>query len=142
MKNGAGFYYNNRFGFGLMNANSFVNVASNWENVGEQISIKIPSFDTPLFMDSKTPVVSLDFFYDDKAIKYIEHVVVSISIDYTLRGALEISIISPQSTETELLSKRFNDKSNRGFKNWKLTSVATWGENPSGLWQIIIVDKV
>lgn len=124
-----------------MNAKSFVHAASNWKNVGEQLSVKIPSTDTPMFIDSGTPV-ALSFFYDGDAIQYIEHIVVSISIDYNFRGALEVSIISPQNTITELLSKRVKDKSNKGFKNWKLTSVAIWGENPTGLWQIIIVDKV
>ena len=45
-------------------------------------------------------------------------------------------------TNTMLLSERDQDWSSEGFKNWALMSVHTWGENPSGIWQLRINDRV
>ena len=41
-----------------------------------------------------------------------------------------------------LLSRRPLDTSVLGFRNWNLTSVHFWGENPRGQWRMLIRDKV
>lgn len=45
-------------------------------------------------------------------------------------------------TKVQLLSARPRDTSTAGFVNWPLMSVATWGENPRGLWKVTVMDKV
>ena len=45
-------------------------------------------------------------------------------------------------TRTQVLQPRENDRSDDGFINWSFMSVHTWGENPSGIWQFIVSDKV
>ena len=41
-----------------------------------------------------------------------------------------------------MLTKREKDKSNEGFINWPFMSVHTWGEDPFGLWKILIIANV
>lgn len=48
----------------------------------------------------------------------------------------------PTGTLVQLLSARTKDKSTNGFVNWPLTSVATWGENPHGVWTVTVEDQV
>jgi len=78
----------------------------------------------------------------ENQIKYLEHVQVFVTIDYTRRGDLHINLTSSQGTPTMLLSERENDLSSDGFNNWPFMSVHTWGENPSGIWKLRINDIV
>lgn len=51
-------------------------------------------------------------------------------------------MLTVSGTKVQLLSARPNDSSSAGFVNWSLTSVATWGENPIGIWSTYINDQV
>jgi proprotein convertase subtilisin/kexin type 1 len=75
-------------------------------------------------------------------IKYLEHVQLYVSIEYSKRGDLHLNLTSPMGTDTMLLSERAGDYSTDGFKNWPFMSVHTWGEDPSGVWQLRINDRV
>lgn len=141
--NAAGYWFNIRFGFGLMNADSYVNMAANWINVGPQSSVELeyPENYLPLQNIPGSPLTKLTFDYTEESIKFLEHVEVIIDLDYELyRGFLEFYLISPQETRVQLLGQRPNDKSRLGFKDWSLMSVATWSENPSGNWTLEIID--
>lgn len=141
-QNAAGFWFNIRFGFGLMNADSYVNVASNWINVGPQLMSEVenPNQYSGIPSDKDTPTSNFTFDYTEGSIKHVEHVEIILDLDYTERGSLEFYLTSPQSTRVQLLGQRPRDKSTKGFKDWSLLSVATWSENPIGTWTLEIVD--
>ncbi|XP_067231638.1 neuroendocrine convertase 1 isoform X1 [Chanodichthys erythropterus] len=146
-RNGAGLMVNSRFGFGLLNAKALVDLADPkvWKHVPEkkqcivrdetfqprplkaagEISIEIP---TKACAGQANSVVSL------------EHVQVEVSIEYTRRGDLHITLTSPSGTTTVLLAERERDTSSNGFRNWAFMSVHTWGENPTGTWTLKITD--
>lgn len=141
--NAAGYWFNIRFGFGLMNADSYVDMAANWKNVGPQSSVDLECAGNyiPLQNTHGSPLIKLNFDYTDESIKFLEHVEVIIDLDYAIyRGFLEFYLISPQMTRVQLLGQRPNDKSRLGFKDWSLMSVATWSENPKGNWTLEIID--
>lgn len=119
-----------------------------------EISIEIP---TKACAGQANSVVSL------------EHVQVEVSIEYTRRGDLHITLTSPSGetyanlntlacahlgmstlivgfvplgTTTVLLAERERDTSSNGFRNWAFMSVHTWGENPTGTWTLKITDTV
>ena len=79
---------------------------------------------------------------EENKIRYLEHVQLFVTIDYSRRGDLHINVTSPNGTETMLLSEREGDYSADGFTNWPFMSVHTWGENPTGIWQLRINDRV
>uniref|UniRef100_A0A8C2PT04 Neuroendocrine convertase 1 n=1 Tax=Cyprinus carpio TaxID=7962 RepID=A0A8C2PT04_CYPCA len=146
-RNGAGLMVNSRFGFGLLNAKALVDLADPkvWKHIPEkkqcivrdetfqprplkaagEISIEIP---TKACAGQANSVVSL------------EHVQVEVSIEYTRRGDLHITLTSPSGTTTVLLAERERDTSSNGFRNWAFMSVHTWGENPTGTWTLKITD--
>uniref|UniRef100_A0A8C1LJJ6 Neuroendocrine convertase 1 n=1 Tax=Cyprinus carpio TaxID=7962 RepID=A0A8C1LJJ6_CYPCA len=148
-RNGAGLMVNSRFGFGLLNAKALVDLADPkvWKHIPEkkqcivrdetfqprplkaagEISIEIP---TKACAGQANSVVSL------------EHVQVEVSIEYTRRGDLHITLTSPSGTTTVLLAERERDTSSNGFRNWAFMSVHTWGENPTGTWTLKITDTV
>jgi subtilisin-like proprotein convertase family protein len=76
-------------------------------------------------------------------IRYLEHLQVFVSIEYSKRGDLNISIESPQGTDVALFHPRQNDFDKKdGFENFPLVSVHTWGENPYGIWKLRLRDDV
>lgn len=75
-------------------------------------------------------------------IKYLEHVQLYVTIEYSRRGDLHLNLTSPNGTNTMLLSERAGDNSAEGFINWPFMSVHTWGEDPTGVWTVRINDRV
>lgn len=56
------------------------------------------------------------------------------------RGDVKIELVSPQGTKSTLLPFRKYDFVNTfGYSDWPFMSVHFWGENPFGLWSLIIV---
>eukprot|EP00095_Tigriopus_kingsejongensis_P012220 maker-scaffold528_size145933-snap-gene-0.25 protein:Tk12220 transcript:maker-scaffold528_size145933-snap-gene-0.25-mRNA-1 annotation:"prohormone convertase 1" len=141
--NGAGLRYNSRFGFGVMNAHRFVMAAKNWTNVPEKI---VQNWES-LPMDNSTLVTNepLEITFEvpeHSKVKFLEHVEIAMSIQYPVRGHLQIALMSPSGSISQLLTLRPEDTSDAGFKNWKFMSVHFWSENPVGTWKLFIADKV
>ncbi|XP_047121260.1 neuroendocrine convertase 1-like [Schistocerca piceifrons] len=145
-RNAAGFRVNTRFGFGLMNAFALVSAAANWTNVPPKAICSTPM--TPTDNTSiRQGVLTVAHFHTDgcvgteREVNFLEHVELQVNLRYSLRGALEIYLTSAAGTRVELLSPRKLDTSNEGFKDWKFMSVLTWGERPSGIWTVEIIDR-
>ncbi|KAG8456361.1 hypothetical protein GDO86_002223 [Hymenochirus boettgeri] len=146
-KNGAGLMVNSRFGFGLLNAKALVDLAdpATWKEVPEKKECIVQdSTFSPRFLRSQGEITieipSKACEGQDNHIKYLEHVQVEVTIEYTRRGDLHITLTSPSGTGTALLNERERDSSPNGFKNWDFMSVHTWGENPAGTWTVKITD--
>lgn len=75
-------------------------------------------------------------------VRYLEHVELQTTIDYPIRGVLEVFLTSPSGSQVQMLGKRKLDKSRNGFKHWSFMSVMTWGELVEGLWTITVADQV
>ncbi|CAO2614312.1 Proprotein convertase subtilisin/kexin type 6 [Lemmus lemmus] len=78
--------------------------------------------------------------HSDQRVIYLEHVVVRISVSHPRRGDLQIHLISPSGTKSQLLAKRLLDFSNEGFTNWEFMTVHCWGEKAEGEWTLEIQD--
>uniref|UniRef100_A0A1W7RA47 furin n=1 Tax=Hadrurus spadix TaxID=141984 RepID=A0A1W7RA47_9SCOR len=145
-QNAAGFMYNCRFGFGLLNAEEMVKQALKWKNVPpKSICQSQPKTSLPQLLKSGESV-EIVFETDcckgtDSEINYLEHVQVTVDINYTRRGALELYLTSPSGSTTMLLSKRAKDNSIIGFRNWTFLTVHLWGEKCSGTYKLLVRDK-
>lgn len=145
-ENAAGLRYNLRFGYGLMNAAKFVSAARNWTSVPPKSICVIQAAKQPIDFSS-TNWASVEFKSDGckgsvNEVNYLEHVEVIVNIDFPVRGRLEIDLISPSGTWTQVLKPRKMDTSTMGFVNWPFMSVHTWGEDPKGSWQLKVTDMV
>uniref|UniRef100_A0A663F0U4 Neuroendocrine convertase 1 n=1 Tax=Aquila chrysaetos chrysaetos TaxID=223781 RepID=A0A663F0U4_AQUCH len=146
-KNGAGLMVNSRFGFGLLNANALVDLADpkRWKGVPEkrQCIVKDKSFEPRLLRANEEVIVEIPTKAckgQENSIASLEHVQLEATIEYSRRGDLHVTLVSPSGTSTVLLAERERDKSPNGFKNWDFMSVHTWGENPTGTWVLRITD--
>ncbi|XP_015176368.1 PREDICTED: neuroendocrine convertase 1-like [Polistes dominula] len=148
LKNGAGFWYNLHFGFGLMNAYTLVNLSNNWINVPQKELCEIPM---EFVLNRKLIhgiIKTISFEVNDHCfngvneINFLEHVEIEVNLEYTRRGVLEMYLVAPSGTKVQLLSPRKLDDSSEGFNKWKFMSVASWGEDPHGIWFLHIFDKI
>ncbi|CAH0553623.1 unnamed protein product [Brassicogethes aeneus] len=145
--NAAGFWFNTRFGFGLMNAYGFVKAAANWTNVPDKSLCSIRSnlgsnttisYGNPL----KILIFTTGCQNTDQEINYLEHLQLKTNINYSVRGVLDITITSPSGSTIQVLAPRKFDKSKSGFRNWTFMSVMTWGEKVHGTWIVTITDNI
>ncbi|XP_056636868.1 neuroendocrine convertase 1-like isoform X1 [Diorhabda sublineata] len=142
-RNSAGFWFNDRFGFGVMNAFNLISNAITWKTVPERTLcyMEIPVNST-LSPNRSLKIVKYSdgCIGTDHQVNYLEHVELRTNINYTCRGALQIQIISPSGTTVDMLTPRKLDKSEQGLKNWTFMSVMTWGEAAEGTWIIFVKD--
>ncbi|XP_059159938.1 neuroendocrine convertase 1-like isoform X2 [Physella acuta] len=147
-QNGAGYCFNERFGFGLINALGLVEAAEKWENVGEQHICTVEPTSTSNFPQEITPgqFVEVEFSTDgcqgqDNEVNWLEHIQVVFDVDHENRGRIYADLESPMGTKTTLFYERSYDTSKKGFKQWPLMSVHTWGERPQGKWRFRVADR-
>ncbi|XP_076388736.1 neuroendocrine convertase 1 isoform X2 [Megachile rotundata] len=147
-RNSAGFWFNSRFGFGLMNAYTLVTASSNWTTVPQKIICKV---DISGVVDKRLAYGDtrrLRFETEDECrstgneITFLEHVEIEVNLEYSLRGALQMHLTAPSGTQVQILKPRTLDSSDAGFKGWKFMSVASWGEDPRGVWTLDVLDQI
>ena len=72
-------------------------------------------------------------------ITYLEHVIAEVSISLMSgrrRGHVSMELTSPSATKSVLLKRRNRDSKTTGFDKWPFMTVANWGENPNGKWEL------
>ena len=142
-QNAAGFVYNHRFGFGLLNAKALTEAAETYKNVGKQEKCTISNrIQTPQLEVQAREALEIPIFVQCSDVRYIEHTLVTISIEAPIRGQLEIAIRSPQGDYSQLLTKREEDESTKGFKDWTFNTVHFWGTDPNGEFVIYVNNQV
>ncbi|RXN20554.1 pro convertase subtilisin kexin type 6 isoform X1 [Labeo rohita] len=144
--NAAGHKVSHLYGFGLVDAEAMVVEAKKWRNVPPQHTCSKTS-------DRRTRYIRADQKLNasisssgcsdqpDQQVLFLEHVVVRVLIVHPRRGDLEISLISPSGTRSQLLAQRLFDNSNEGFRNWEFMTVHCWGERAEGTWTLEISDS-
>jgi proprotein convertase subtilisin/kexin type 1 len=143
--NAAGFRFNPRFGFGLMNAHALVKTSIDWPTVPEKSICTVNAASgVPGSLSSghvtQVALVSDGCADSELEVRVLEHVEVEVTIEYSRRGALQVLLISPAGTTTQVLAPRNRDMSSVGFKQWRFMSVHTWGEAPAGQWTLAVQD--
>ncbi|KAG8440740.1 hypothetical protein GDO86_006470 [Hymenochirus boettgeri] len=144
--NGAGRKVSHLYGFGLVDAEAMVVEAKKWRTVQPQhicigASDKRPRFIRADQLIRTTTQTNACADHAGQQVMYLEHVVVRVTISHPRRGDLQIHLISPSGTKSQLLAKRTFDYSNEGFKNWEFMTVHCWGEKAEGEWKLEIHDS-
>jgi len=144
-RNGAGFHFNHKFGFGRLDANAMVEAAKTWVNLPPQRKCTaasgfdhqdIPRGDS-LYIN--VPTVACES--SSAQVVKVEHVVLTISFVHRRRGDVSIDLLSPRETRNQMLSTRRYDDSDEGLDEWNFMTVYNWGENPKGTWRLKITDN-
>lgn len=91
---------------------------------------------------SDSPIYTYDEYYSS-IYAYGDYEQVDIlSHTSARRGDISVSLKSPQGTVSELLPNREHDFINTdGYTDWEFMSVHYWGENPLGVWELLVSYK-
>jgi len=136
--NEAGFWFNHKYGGGMINASGAVAMAQGWANLGPWTSITTSETNLNISIPDQDINGISQSFYITNAIR-VEHAVVRVNITHPYRGDLRIELISPWNTTSLFTNARFSD-GNEDFNNWIFMSVRHWGEFSPGIWNLRVAD--
>ncbi|XP_055335787.1 neuroendocrine convertase 1-like [Paramacrobiotus metropolitanus] len=141
--NGAGLLVSPAFGFGLMDANKLVKAAKVWQTAPPKVKCVVRkagvedlafTHNRPLRVQVRTQACH----ESGNEINYLEHVETVLSLSHPKRGAVRIFLESPMGTRTLIAPRRDADVAPDGLNGWSFVSVHNWGENPRGMWTVIM----
>uniref|UniRef100_A0A2K5RWH3 Proprotein convertase subtilisin/kexin type 4 n=1 Tax=Cebus imitator TaxID=2715852 RepID=A0A2K5RWH3_CEBIM len=141
--NGVGRQVSHHYGYGLLDAGLLVDTARTWLPTPPQMKC------TVRVQNSPTPILPVMYIRKNvsacasrhNSIRSLEHVQVQLTLSYSRRGDLEISLTSPMGTRSTLVAIRPLDVSTEGYNNWVFMSTHFWDENPQGVWTLGLENK-
>lgn len=139
--NGAGFWFNDRYGAGLVDADAAVRFARTWRKLPGRQTVRVPLRALNLAVPDGDPAgVEVDFDLRNLTNLRVEHVQLAVSVRHDWRGDLRYQLTAP-SGMSSVVAVRPNDRGKR-LKNWKFMSVQHWGESSRGIWTLEVSDRV
>jgi subtilisin family serine protease len=143
-RNGAGFWFNHKYGAGLINASDAVRLAKNWSNLGTMTSVSVPLSSLPATIRDNNASGLIKYF-DTRSLSglRVEHATVTTDITHPSRGELEIQLTSADGTTSRLAEKHRSFAADPAdYPDWTFSTVHNWGEDSRGLWKLKIADRV
>jgi len=140
-KNGAGFWFNERYGAGLVDARAAVELARTWRNLGGLRTVRVPLNNLNLPVpDGTSSGVKVTFDLRSLTNLRVEHVQLAVSVAHSWRGDLRYQLNSP-SGMSSVVAARPNDRG-RSLRGWRFMSVQHWGESSRGIWTLEVSDRL
>lgn len=144
--NAAGNTWNPNYGFGLINATSFIsqlNLVSSLSAV-QELTIGTTAVNLSV-TNAVGRVQEFELSPDDpedpgyqETLPPLEDIEVTLNITHTYRGDIEVQLTSPQGTTCTLLYS--NGRDSFDDISWTALSNAFWGEDVRGTWQLHVYD--
>ncbi len=135
--NGAGYHFDENYGFGLVNADAFTQMAAQatgLTGVGTQDTglINVGA----IIPDADLNGISRSFSLSTAG--KLEDILVHLNITHTRRGDIEAFLTSPSGTTSQLMYHNGLDSWDN--IDWMFDTNAFWGENPQGTWNLEVRD--
>ena len=138
--NGAGHEFNHKYGFGVIDAGHAVSLAENWTNLGPEVNISSGTITVSQSIpdnDPNNPVVSTHTVSQSLVVESVD---IIFDADHPYRSDLDVTLISPDGTESELVNYFANRDSGNNYNEWQFNSVQHWGEVSAGTWTLEVYD--
>jgi kexin len=134
--------YSYKYGYGALDAWTYVELARTWKLVKPQAWVDLPqveiqgsnitpdgvmsggTFISANGVDSKITVTS--GVLKENNFESLEHVTVKVWISHARRGDVEVQIVSPNGITSVLAAARRFDEDDSGFPGWQFMSVKHW----------------
>lgn len=134
-----GISHSHKYGFGKMNALSYVQAAQNWTSVPEEQFVTTDVLEGHGIQDLGVELFQVEI---TEGLSFIEHIDIYVDIQrYSNRGTLQISLISPSGVISKLQEQHRD--SGKDIV-WRFGSVRHWGEELTvgSVWTLKIADAV
>ena len=141
IKNSAGRIHNINYGYGLVDADAMIQECRSkyYENLSVEksgvVSINNLNTDIP---DTKIGVQLTIDFLDAFVVEWVE---LTFDSDHPYAGDLEIVLVSPSGTRTQIITPN-ELRSNTYSGGFRFSSAAFMGENSNGRWTIEVIDQL
>ena len=138
--NGAGHEFNHKYGFGVIDAGHAVSLAENWTNLGPEVNISSGTITVSQSIpdnEPDNPVVSTHTVSESLIVESVD---IIFDADHPYRSDLDVTLISPDGTESELVNYFANRDSGNNYNDWQFNSVQHWGEVSAGTWTLEVYD--
>jgi subtilisin-like proprotein convertase family protein len=141
----AGRLYSHKYAYGRLDAYLLVQEAVRWNKVRRQVTFRSAVCDvsrpipTELTGLNSTITISQQDV-SNALLSRLEHVTVTVNIEHTHRGDLDIYLISPNGIVSAIGPHRLYD-ANANIMDWTFMSVKHWEEPPVGNWTLRVVDQ-
>lgn len=135
--------YSYKYGWGVLDAFTYVNAAKEWKLVKPQawahtdvVELKDAVMNAttgemtggePLTSQGVTSTMAVTkSFIDENNLEKIEHINVRVWITHDKRGDVEVELTSPTGVKSILAGKRGDDKATTGYPGWTFMTVKHW----------------
>ncbi|MCB9993621.1 MAG: S8 family serine peptidase [Hyphomicrobiaceae bacterium] len=138
--NGGGLYFSRDIGFGALDAEAAVHLASVWSATSTAANEEHlgGAFDLPGSADTSHQELTLDLTPETLDKFSTDFVELTLNVQDADLKKLRIELISPDGTHS-LIAPNLNAASNGTTAlNFTFSSVAHWGENPFGTWTLVL----
>ena len=134
--------FNHVYGFGVVDAQAAVDLAQDWKNVPPMKTAESTTLSVnQIIPDNSTTGItrSLQIASD---IDFIEFVEINVDFDHDRFIDLDMRLISPSSAVSELIVYKEDGSSSSATGSWRFGSARHLGEDPSGIWQLAVADRL
>lgn len=135
--------YSYKYGWGILDAYTYVQAAKTWKLVKPQAWALTPVVELKgANMDNKTGAMSggepitakgttskytvTKEFFQQNNLERVEHIDIKVWITHGRRGDVEVELTSPTGVKSILAGKRANDADKKGFPGWRFNTVKHW----------------
>jgi kexin len=141
-KTAAGRPYSYKYGYGRLDAWQFVTAAKTWHLVKPQAWVEMPlselgggMVDSSAAMLGGLPIVpggvgsTMSVSHDlllEHNFEKLEHVTVTVWINHTTRGNVEVELRSPNGIRSVLAGPRQYDTASTGYPGWTFMTIKHW----------------
>jgi proprotein convertase subtilisin/kexin type 2 len=140
-QNGAGYFINHKYGFGVVDAGAAVAAAQAWTNVGPQVQLVTPvSAPDLLIPDADPNGVSDAIVVAGSGIAQIEFVRVRFDSNHPATGDLEIVLQAPSGTLSVLAEAHNQPSGSAPYDDFTFGSVRHLDEPADGTWTLVVRD--
>lgn len=149
--NARGYHHSNAYGFGLLRVPPLLAVlAAGYKRVGPQVQIvnvqpTAGAGAWPLVIGDTAHPTQVDFAveWNASSVNFVENAFVTVRLTHPHRGALRVTLTSPEQTVSVLAEPRAQDMANADYprEGWSFDSLRHWGEtHVQGVWTLRIAD--
>jgi subtilisin family serine protease len=137
--NAAGRKFNQNYGFGLIDADGFTQLAAQYAGTTAMTTASTGNIAVGAAIpDNNAAGISNSVPINPASPQPLEEVLVTLNIAHPNRGNVEAFVTSPSGTSSRLM---FRSASDTGANiSWTFETNAFWGESPSGTWTVMVRD--
>lgn len=127
----AGRLFSYKWGYGKLDAYRIIQNAKAYKNLGPQVYLEMPIVKVnKAIPHNKKGVLSkvkvTQELLNNVNFSRLEHVTVTVNIEHTRRGDIEVYLLSPNNISSKLGAPRQNDDYNGGLTNWTFMTLKHW----------------